>query len=84
MDSDPFCAVALWYGDFSETTDDEVRRLLSLSTTDTAHQRSASTACDETYGPCNGRVSTGSMWIDWDIESSQPSTGRQRFEDLLS
>jgi predicted phosphoribosyltransferase len=24
----PFCAVGVWYQDFSETTDDEVRQLL--------------------------------------------------------
>jgi predicted phosphoribosyltransferase len=38
---EPFSAVGLWYSDFSETTDDEVRRLLSIATADAARQRSA-------------------------------------------
>jgi putative phosphoribosyl transferase len=37
---EPFSAVGLWYRDFSETTDEEVRQLLAQSTTGPA-QRSA-------------------------------------------
>ena len=37
---EPFSAVGLWYGDFSETTDEEVRQLLAQPTTSPA-QRSA-------------------------------------------
>lgn len=32
----PFHAVGLWYGDFSQTTDDEVRRLLARAAADAA------------------------------------------------
>jgi len=32
MTPDPFRAVGLWYGDFSETSDDEVRELLTRQT----------------------------------------------------
>jgi predicted phosphoribosyltransferase len=32
---EPFRAVGLWYADFSQTTDDEVRQLLSRATSDT-------------------------------------------------
>lgn len=38
---EPFRAVGLWYRDFSQTTDDEVRRLLNLSKPDPVKQRSA-------------------------------------------
>jgi predicted phosphoribosyltransferase len=38
---EPFSAVGLWYTDFSQTTDDEVRRLLSTRAADTPHERSA-------------------------------------------
>jgi putative phosphoribosyl transferase len=39
---DPFCAVGLWYEDFSQTSDDEVRDLLARATQDhlaLAHER---------------------------------------------
>jgi putative phosphoribosyl transferase len=36
-----FSAVGLWYADFSETTDDEVRRLLEQSTLSSPQERSA-------------------------------------------
>ena len=35
---EPFHAVGLWYQDFSQTTDEEVRDLLSRSARDAAHQ----------------------------------------------
>jgi predicted phosphoribosyltransferase len=38
---EPFSAVGRWYADFSETTDDEVRRLLSPPGTDVSRQWSA-------------------------------------------
>ena len=38
---EPFTAVGRWYADFSETTDDEVRRLLSAPGTDVGRQWSA-------------------------------------------
>ena len=37
----PFSAVGLWYLDFSETTDDEVRNLLSTQPADHTRERSA-------------------------------------------
>lgn len=37
---EPFSAVGLWYADFSETTDDEVRALLAQSTTSSPQERS--------------------------------------------
>jgi predicted phosphoribosyltransferase len=36
-----FSAVGFWYSDFSQTTDDEVRRLLSAQSADTPTKRSA-------------------------------------------
>jgi predicted phosphoribosyltransferase len=41
MTPEPFTAVGLWYADFSQTTDEEVRRLLSAPTTSIAAERSA-------------------------------------------
>ena len=38
---EPFSAVGLWYIDFSQTTDDEVRRLLSTQSVDATRKRSA-------------------------------------------
>jgi predicted phosphoribosyltransferase len=38
---DPFSAVGLWYVDFSQTTDDEVRQLLSTSSVEAARKRTA-------------------------------------------
>jgi len=38
---DPFTAVGLWYDDFSQTTDEEVRRLLAASATGSPTKRSA-------------------------------------------
>jgi predicted phosphoribosyltransferase len=38
---EPFAAVGLWYLDFSQTTDEEVRSLLSTRSTDPTHKRSA-------------------------------------------
>jgi len=38
---EPFSAVGLWYADFSETTDDEVRYLLAQPTTGGSERRSA-------------------------------------------
>ena len=38
---EPFSAVGLWYIDFSQTTDDEVRQLLSSPGTDATRKRSA-------------------------------------------
>ena len=38
---EPFTAVGLWYIDFSQTTDDEVRQLLSSQGADAARKRSA-------------------------------------------
>jgi predicted phosphoribosyltransferase len=38
---DPFSAVGLWYVDFSQTTDEEVRNLLSAQSADGSHRRSA-------------------------------------------
>ncbi len=38
---EPFSAVGLWYIDFSQTTDEEVRRLLSPQTADATRKRSA-------------------------------------------
>lgn len=38
---EPFAAVGLWYEDFSETTDDEVRQLLAQPTRSSAEARSA-------------------------------------------
>jgi putative phosphoribosyl transferase len=38
---EPFSAVGLWYADFSETTDDEVRSLLEQSTLSSPQERSA-------------------------------------------
>jgi predicted phosphoribosyltransferase len=38
---EPFSAVGLWYTDFSETSDEEVRRLLADSTTAGPERRSA-------------------------------------------
>jgi putative phosphoribosyl transferase len=38
---DPFSAVGLWYVDFSQTTDDEVRQLLSTYSVEAARKRSA-------------------------------------------
>jgi putative phosphoribosyl transferase len=38
---DPFSAVGLWYVDFSQTTDDEVRQLLSTYSVEAARTRSA-------------------------------------------
>jgi predicted phosphoribosyltransferase len=38
---EPFSAVGLWYVDFSETTDDEVRQLLAQRTTSAVEERSA-------------------------------------------
>ena len=38
---EPFSAVGLWYIDFSQTTDDEVRQLLSSQGADAARNRSA-------------------------------------------
>jgi predicted phosphoribosyltransferase len=38
---DPFSAVGLWYIDFSQTTDDDVRRLLSARRAEAAVKRSA-------------------------------------------
>ena len=38
---EPFSAVGLWYIDFSQTSDDEVRHLLSTPGTDAARKRSA-------------------------------------------
>jgi predicted phosphoribosyltransferase len=37
---EPFYAVGLWYDDFSQTTDDEVRELLSAARRDEAHATS--------------------------------------------
>lgn len=36
---EPFSAVGLWYGDFAQTTDEEVRRLLASRTADTPATR---------------------------------------------
>jgi predicted phosphoribosyltransferase len=38
---EPFSAVGLWYSDFSQTTDDEVRQLLSSQGADGTRKRSA-------------------------------------------
>ena len=38
---EPFSAVGLWYQDFSQTSDDEVRQLLSAHSTNVARTRSA-------------------------------------------
>jgi predicted phosphoribosyltransferase len=38
---EPFSAVGLWYDDFSQTTDEEVRRLLAASAAHAQEQRSA-------------------------------------------
>ena len=38
---EPFSAVGLWYIDFSQTTDDEVRHLLSTQSGDLTRKRSA-------------------------------------------
>jgi predicted phosphoribosyltransferase len=38
---EPFSAVGLWYADFSQTTDDEVRQLLSTHSADLSRKRSA-------------------------------------------
>jgi putative phosphoribosyl transferase len=38
---EPFTAVGLWYADFSQTTDEEVRRLLAAHAADTTVRRSA-------------------------------------------
>jgi predicted phosphoribosyltransferase len=38
---DPFSAVGLWYGDFTQTTDEEVRQLLATPTIDPQRKRSA-------------------------------------------
>jgi predicted phosphoribosyltransferase len=38
---EPFSAVGLWYIDFSQTTDEEVRHLMATPTDDGARQRSA-------------------------------------------
>lgn len=38
---EPFSAVGLWYVDFSQTTDDEVRQLLATHRMDVSHKRSA-------------------------------------------
>jgi predicted phosphoribosyltransferase len=38
---EPFSAVGLWYLDFSQTTDDEVRHLLSTQDADATRKRSA-------------------------------------------
>jgi predicted phosphoribosyltransferase len=38
---EPFSAVGLWYVDFSQTTDDEVRHLLSLPTANRPRKQSA-------------------------------------------
>jgi putative phosphoribosyl transferase len=37
----PFSAVGVWYDDFSQTTDEEVRRLLSANTAAAIRQRGA-------------------------------------------
>jgi putative phosphoribosyl transferase len=37
----PLSAVGLWYVDFSQTTDDEVRHLLSTHSADATRKRSA-------------------------------------------
>lgn len=39
---EPFYAVGLWYGDFSQTTDEEVRDLLQRATQPRSHTRSRS------------------------------------------
>jgi predicted phosphoribosyltransferase len=41
---EPFSAVGLWYGDFSQTTDDDVRQLLSSSDADATRKRRAGCA----------------------------------------
>jgi predicted phosphoribosyltransferase len=38
---EPFSAVGLWYADFSQTSDDEVRRLLATRAAEVARKRSA-------------------------------------------
>jgi predicted phosphoribosyltransferase len=38
---DPFSAVGLWYVDFSQTSDDEVRHLISVQRAETTVKRSA-------------------------------------------
>jgi predicted phosphoribosyltransferase len=38
---EPFSAVGLWYIDFSQTTDDEVRQLLSTQSAEAGRKRSA-------------------------------------------
>jgi predicted phosphoribosyltransferase len=38
---DPFSAVGLWYVDFAQTTDDEVRQLLATYKGDLSHKVSA-------------------------------------------
>ena len=38
---EPFSAVGLWYIDFSQTTDDEVRNLLSTQNVEATRKRSA-------------------------------------------
>jgi predicted phosphoribosyltransferase len=38
---EPFSAVGLWYDDFSQTTDDEVRHLLAAQTANSTRTRSA-------------------------------------------
>jgi predicted phosphoribosyltransferase len=37
---EPFYAVGLWYRDFSQTTDEEVRELLERSASEVAHPHS--------------------------------------------
>jgi len=53
---EPFYAVGVWYEDFSQTTDDEMRSLLARASVESGRVGSVSGPPQDRKGVCDGRT----------------------------